>query len=428
MINKGGRFLVKNSKRLCFKLDVFLAAIFLIIPMIPYLNHMFRGLVFTWSLFPIWIIVALHNKKDFFEFTKSLNKRRSALFSLLLFIFFVAFNYFFIRSTAQGFQYLVIFVNILFIFILDTFYSIKNERERFSILFFIIVSLGIQAFISIPHLLSAPGYIARQLTSGQLEGAAAVEAMKKGIAGSSFYLSLIPVFFLALGSLKYYKNFIKITLLTAAIGLICTVFISSFFTPIAMFIIALLILVLRYNRHIFNFKTIIYLFLCFIIGSSFYSNFISSTDVLAPIIERVEDLFSGDSRRIEARASHTEASFETFASNPFIGIGVPREHSYQLIGGHNFWVDSLAYFGFFGFLPFLIFLFVLMKNQIKHYYFRSDENIFFRTACFIGLVVFLTSNFVVPSITSQTMIVFVFFYFASFSNLVSNDHQSYDYN
>lgn len=405
----------KKSIQLSFKLDVILAALFLIVPMVPYLNYLFRGLVFTWTIFPLWMIVALYRKKELYTFIQQLSKRKAAVIALLLFILILILNYLFVRSTPLGFQYLVIFINIFLIFILDTYYSKKPESTRMSIFFFIVFSLGLQAAISIPNLLSAPGYIARQLTSGKLDGEASIEAMKMGIGGSSLYLSLVPIFFLSLASLKKYKSLIKIILFISSIVIILSVFISSFFTPIAMFAIGLLILLWRYNRKIINWKFLLFTIVFILIGFYFYNNYVSDTSVLKPVIERVDGLISGDGEKIEDRASKSESSINTFLANPLIGIGVPNEHSYDLVGGHNVWVDFLAYFGFFGVLPFLFFLFRVIKKNIR-FYFVEDKLKLYRTTCLIGLIIFIISNFIVPSLTRQSMVAMFFLFYVSQSN------------
>lgn len=407
---------MKNDqfKRISTSPDVVLAVLFLVVPMIMYLSHMLHGLVFTIPVFCLWLLVITIDRPVFFKFIKALNERRNEFIFLLIFLLIVAINSFISSPNSTSFQYFSVFLNIFLILVLDTYYGVRDVKYRNAILCYILIALGIQASISIPYFLSEPGYIARALTSGKIEGEESVEAMKKGIGHSAFYLSLIPLIFLGMGKWKRYNLLMKVLIIISLISIAISIFLSSFFTPIVMIILALLVYLYRYRLKVINTKTIIIGGLVFILGFYFYNEYIASTNILKPMSIRLNGVLTGEGTSIDSRERLSSSSLETFSDNPFLGIGIAPRRSYDLVGGHNMWIDFLAYFGVLGYLPFLVFFGLLLKKNIQRL--LKPKHDFYKNACLVGIIVFIFSNFGTPSITNSSMLVMLFFFALSYSN------------
>lgn len=406
---------VFNDKlRPILSIDVIFVLLFLLQPMLPYFRFKLRGFIFAWSIFLIWFLLIALKRNLFKNFLVELKSRKKYFFWIILFVLVSLVNYLFVNTTNKGFNYTVNFINVVLLLIIDAYYSLKPIKYRFSILFYIVVILGLQAVISIPYIISNGAFISRLLASGQLDAQASVEAMKNGVGNNGLYTTVGAIAILGFAISTYFKKVFKIIIIISSISLLLSVFISTYMASILMIVVGGLILISRYNKRIFKFKIIIPVISLVIGFVYFYNNYVKETSLLKPIIQKITK-YQNQGGDITGRGALADASLDTFINNPFFGIGVPPMHSYDIVGEHMPWIDFFANFGFFGFLPFLIFIFLLIKNSYS-FYFINDQHKFYRTACLAGFIIFMISNSISPMMTVPSMITFVMLCFLSIDN------------
>ncbi len=391
------------------RIDIILVSLFMLIPMILYLNTILKGVKVTWPLFIVWLAYIIFKRQHLNKFLLELKDRKLLFFLLFLFIGFVGFNYYFVRTTVKGLTYFVHFINYALILIIHSYYAAKKDYSQYAILFFIIIGLGIQALISIPYLLTSDGFVVRLFSSGQLTESEEWEAIKHGIGNNGLYSSLGAVALVGISVLGKNKAIYFTFLTIAIIAIILTVFISTFFASILLLVVGILIILLRYKTKILNFNAVL---LIGTIGLSvflFYDKYVKDTRLLDPIIKKYEG-FTEEGKDVTGRTDLSQVSWNTFLENPFFGIGVPENRSYKIIGEHMPWIDFFANFGFFGFLPLLLFFIILIKGNWQ-FYIKNDSEKLYRSACLAGAVIFLLSNFISPMIVvPNAYLMFLFFY------------------
>ena len=389
------------------KLDIVLIIIFLAIPMVNYLNYVLRGANTTFIVFMFWLILVLSKKKSLGIIINGLKKRKVALFFIILFILISFFNYFFVRTTNKALNYSIHSIYFILILVIDTYYTYRNKDLKFIILAGIILVLGVQAIISIPYILSNNFLLIRELSSGQLSKWQEIEAFRNGLGNNGLYSSLGAISLLGLSSLNKFSFLLKILMIVCILSLIFTIFLSTFFASIFLFLLGCIILMFRHFKLNLEFKQLIFLtFLSFTIFY-FYDNFVSDTRFLDPIYDKIERFSEGETT---SRDQLMLVSWNTFSQNPFFGVGVPENGSQDIVGEHAPWIDFLAFFGFLGFLPLLIFYFNLIFKNLKYF---IKHNSLMDTACLSGIVIFVISNFISPMFVVPTMYSFLILFFTS---------------
>lgn len=407
-----------NSKiKVSASLDVLIAVAFIAPQMVLYLNGLLRGVFFTWPVFVFWLLVILVKRESLMPFYFLLRIRIKEFVFILTFILVVACNYIFVDGSPKALQYLVIFTNFFLILILDTYYSVRPERYKLSLLLYIILILGIQAIISIPYLLSAGYFVTRMYASGQLDEATTQEAIRHGVGNNGLYTSGAAIFFIGLASLQRFPFFFKLLIYVSVTGILFSIFVSTFFASILMVVFGLIIIIFFYNKKILKPKITLLVSLLVLLTLGFYNKFLSDSNIIIPITKKV-DRFMLQENAFSARTKLAEVSFNTFSDSPFFGVGIPDWGSYHVIGEHTPWIDYFAHFGFFGFLPFLIFLFLIIIRRVE---LKSvnPENRFYNLACYIGLSIFILSNFISPMVTVPNMYIMVVLFYASGDKAVS---------
>lgn len=395
------------------RLDLILVLIFFSIPMVGYLNYISGGVKTSLLVFIFWFIVIILKKKFLNAFIIGLRNRKKIFFYIFLFISIILFNYLFVRSTNKAFNYSFHFIYYFLILIMDTYYSYRDKESKFIILSGIILVLGIQAIVSIPYLLSNSFLMIRELSSGQLSRGQELEAIRNGVGNNGLYSSLGAISLLALSSLNKYSFLLKILLMLSIFSIIVTIFMSTFFASIMLFIIGCVIFIFRNFKSILRLKQLMLIsFLSFALFY-FYDNYISDTRFLDPIFKKIEVFSEGNTT---SRNELALVSWNTFTENPFFGIGIPENRSYDIIGGHSSWIDFFAYFGLIGFLPLLLFYHRLIFKNLK---FLFQNNNLVNTACLSGIVIFFLSNFISPMFVVFSMYSFLIFFYTSPLDTVS---------
>lgn len=404
--------LLKTKRtNLVLRLDLLLILLFLFIPMNVYLNTMFRGFVSTWIIFSVWMVLICLKPKTFNIFLVRLLQRRHLLAVLIAFLLIVIYNYLFRYSSGRAFQYVATFFNFVLLIIIDTYYSVLPKQNRMSILYCLIVCLGVQAAISIPYLLQADGYVVRLFSSGQLDDGQALEAIKNGVGNNGLYSSIGAMSILGLSIVSEFKGVYSKILIVSIVCIIISVLISTLFASIVLLAIGFFILFLRFYHRLFTKKILFSIILAVISGVFFYQSFVSKTRLLDPIEKRFSS-FIEEQQDVTGRTDLAQVSLNTFKDNPFWGVGVPELRSYSIIGEHMPWVDYLAHFGVFGVFPFVLFLGILVGSVYKYYH-VVDRYYFYRSACLIGVIVFFLSNFISPMVTVPSMYMPLILFFAS---------------
>jgi len=396
------------------KLDIVLIIIFLAIPMVNYLNYILRGANTTFLVFLLWLILVLLKKKSLGIFMNGLKRRKVALFSIILFILISFFNYIFVKTTSKALNYSIHSIYFILILVIDTYYTYRNKNLKFIILAGVILALGVQAIISIPYILSNNFLLIRELSSGQLSQSQEIEAFRNGLGNNGLYSSLGAVSLLGLSSLNRFSVLLKTLLIICILSLIATIFLSTFFASIMLFLFGCIIFMFRHFKLKLKFKPILLISFLSIAIFYTYDNFISDTRLLDPIYKKIE-LFSEGGTTSRDRLAMV--SWNTFSQNPFFGVGVPENGSYDIVGEHAPWIDFFAYFGFLGFLPLLLFYYNLISKNFKSL-FRNISLI--STARLSGIVIFVISNFISPMFVVFTMYsFFILFYTAPLGSEIS---------
>lgn len=97
-----------------------------------------------------------------------------------------------------------------------------------------------------------------------------------------------------------------------------------------------------------------------------------------------------ESHHMGSRIYTLRVSWQTFLSNPFIGVGYKYGNTYSLlyqngVGVHSEFLDSLAKFGIIGSVPYLYFFFSQIKNLVRKSLYRIGVPVF---ATFLIMFVF----------------------------------------
>lgn len=405
----------ENISKIRFNVGSILMVIFILSLMIPYLAYIGRGYVLPFCIFFIWLIVILSKQLNARILIKILALRKLEILLLILFLLVTTFYYLFITPTAKAFQFLLMPIMYLFLLFMDCYYSGIKTQYRLTILFFIITALGIQAAVSLPYILSAENLVARLYTSGGLEGKYLEEAVRNGVGGTALYTTLTGIFFLGVGSIKRFKSkSIKLIIAFSLFFIILSIIASSFSLPIVLLSIGFLILISKIKlKQIRGFYFILAGFVIFGMYY-FYTNYLSGSELMEPIYNKIEVLEKGDLKQ-DGRSDLAYISIESFKSFPFWGVGVPEWGTYKQVGEHMPWIDFFAHYGFLGFLPYILFLIVLFRKNIPFYFYKGKYD-FYSWSCFIGFSIFIISNFVNPLIFEAPMVIMLIFYYTSMSN------------
>lgn len=414
--------MIKLNIKDFFKIDTILVFAFLIIPMIEYLNYIFRGVLTTWILFGIWICYILLTSKNLKEYFQLLYKEKISLGLLIVFIWIVALNYFFVDSNKKSFQYLIVFINYLLILIINAYYSLQPNGRRYAIIYLSLLFLGIQAAISIPYIISSGGFVTRAYSAGLLSVPDHLEAMKNGVGNNGLYSSSIILLFSIVALLKNtYKGIIKKIIVLSSIIILLSCFISSFFTPFLLLIIGVFIrFISKFNM---DPRRLLKLFLlsiaCTVLLVFVYKQLVTDSFLLRYQVSKIERSLKGQELEDPTgRSSLNKVSYETFKQNPFLGIGIPPWQSYEKIGEHNTWIDYLANFGILGVLPLYLFLSIrIAKRFFVHddFLVKPSSIIYLK----ISITLFLIANFISPLITVPNSYQFFLFLYSSTQTKVS---------
>lgn len=405
----------RQLKELKINADSILAVLFIVSAFVPYLSYVGRGDVLTYMMFAAWFTVIVIRRGVPHRLLGVLRKRSAELTYLLLFMVVALLNYLFVTPTTKAFQFTVMPITYCLAIIIDSYYFIRPPAYKLTIFFVISIILGIQAGVSIPFVFGADETISRMYTSGELEGAELENAVKHGIGSANMYANLAGFFFLGLGAIPRYKNRMIKTIIYICLALILLSLISSSYS-VAFWLLALgsLVLILKANWRKLKFVHV------FILGTAiaglltFYSLFLVNSTVYEPI-ERKLNLIKEGNLRDDGRIDLAALSINTFLDHPLLGIGVPEWGREKEVGEHAPWFDFPAHYGIIGFLPFVLFVVVLLRKNYR-FYFRPIRKNLYSTVCLIGVLVYIVSNFIDPTLFETPMIIMMVFFYTSINN------------
>lgn len=396
---------MKEKISLKFSFDVILISISFIVMIVGYLNLILHGLITAWLLL---FILTFYETTRRGKITFKQGSLKGGFPFLILFICVVFFSYLLLDTNGKSKQYVLIFINFAIVYLLDA-YSQNNIDKKFTVIYLVVLALGIQALISIPYILSSEYMLIRKFSSGQLTESEQIRAIKNGIGNNGLYTSLSSLSLFALVFQQRLKSiFARAILIICALSMVFTVFSSTFFASILMFIGGLVGLMFVNFRRFFTPKILLLFIVLMITGKLVYDVFLSETNLLYPVMSKIERLQSPESGDVSAgRGDLANVSLNTFLDNPLFGVGVPDWRSYDIIGEHMPWIDFFANYGVLGFLPFLVFLFKRIKYRFRDFNFSST----FDTVCLIGVLIIFASNFISPMLTTPiTYISLIFIY------------------
>lgn len=384
-----------------YRKDLLLVSLMCINLMIPYLLYITKGMVGFTVLFLLWIVVYSKSIEvsPFFYYSKI---NWNLTFSIGAFIIINFLDYLFLNDSSKAFAWVLTFIYFLcFLFIKYCY----NERELVIVLFYIIISLGINSLISIPYILGSEEYVSRLMASGQLDVNENLDAIKHGVGANGLYTSNVLFVFLGLKYKGYFTGKRKVLFVSSILLILISVLISTFFASVLLLGLGFLIVFLWNINKFLTLKNISFVFFTILVLHIFLQKFYTKLmdGVLFPILFKIELFFtSGQDKDVTGRTELTKSSLNSFMENPFFGVGVPEWQSYKVIGEHMFWVDIFAHFGFFGVLPLLIFIFLLLRFEI---YWRTNDVYLF----ICGFLV-IASSFIAPMlVVNNTFIALILF-------------------
>jgi len=420
---------VKNSQfglKELLKLDVIIAFLIFAIPIIPAVGLRFP-LIWRFILFVIWFFVIRlsSDKKTLILWRKNILGRKREFLWLIFFLFVMYLYYVLVRTSSQGFLMIAHFLIMVFVLLMDSYYSVIDRRYRYAIVFLCVLSLGIQATISIPYFLG--GFTLREYLGVNREGLSDQEMLSmadKGISGQYHYASLSMIVFASFALIQKARGILKILIYFSAVTMAFSMGVSSFLAPIALLGIGGVLLIFLLRGRVLKPKVIIPILLFSIVLYFFYSNYLADTPMMGPVTKKIEGFLEAFNSKgissetdVTGRTRLAMVSIDTFLDNVLFGIGVPPLHSYHLIGEHMPWVDFFAYFGLIGTIPFFVFLTaVLKKNKFKYFAGKSffdKKEIVYNKIMLTCSVLFLLSNFISPMLTVPTSYIFFLFMYTS---------------
>lgn len=409
-----------KSRNFKFSIDVWIVFLMLVCQVIELLFFVSRGIFTLVPLFCLWFFIISTQKSSFSSYIFLLYKNRSQIFFLIIFVIGVFFNYGLLRGSSNGLSQLLIFVQYIPIILVSVYYSTNTKIiEKNSILFLLVVMLGLQAIISIPFILSNDPTFIRSLSSGELrtEENAAI-ARLNGVGTNSLYSSLAGIIILSFSVFfnNNYSLFVKVLVLGSIVGMVVTILLSTFVASILLLLLGIafyfFLQMFLVNRKKF-FKYLFSLAFIFCLFFLIFDFYLIDSDWFQPIMFKLE-LFNERGGDVTGRDKLALVSLKTFLDNPVIGIGVPEKNSYHLIGEHLPWMDSFATYGFILFGLFLVFLFSRFRNVLRNLNI-SDQFSNYRIACITGCILFVISNFISPMLFVPASYIFLFFFYTNFS-------------
>lgn len=408
--------------------DMFLSFVWLIAPMIPLFNSYFP-LVFRLGIFMLWLFVVILKYRNFMKFwIARLFTRQLECFLLFLFVIVVAINYFFRSSNPNAQLYFAHFSLMFIALIMSSFYEVIDQRKRLIILFFTVFLFGVQAIVSIPHLLGgynireSLGFAGADMTRDEL-----LDRAKRGIGSQYMYLSLAPMVFSAMGLSVFFAKLYKRIIYLSVIGIICSLILCTFFGAVVLLFLGFLFIGFVFRKNLVRFSVLKWLVLIILSAVYIYTMFLQGQNYFSSLEFKINGYIQAFATKglspdsdVTGRTGLAAISFQTFAANPLFGIGVPPLHSYDIVGEHMPWIDYFAYFGILGFLPLLLFFSLLFLRNRKLYtsflrrkrHSRGMRDVaFYNLMLGISFLLFVISNFISPLLTvPQTYLLLIFWY------------------
>ncbi|MBB1140539.1 hypothetical protein [Myroides sp. WP-1] len=387
------------KQRVKFKLsfEVVLVSLIILLPSVELFSYLFRGLIPSFALFFLWIVV---------YFLKGYNSRIKvmreyfSIFLLLMIIYLAIFIHYSLSSTGKA--GLLQFLNLLHlgcIFTICVYYSSDYEKDvnlRHSVFVVVLAVLCVFSIISIPYIFNNDVLVIRNLSSGQLTSFQELDAKKHGLGTNGLYSSLSMIIVFALGTMKSFKlnKSSRNLLLLCLIPLSLSIFISTFFASVGLFVFALFYYFMINTKK--NPFVLIFQASLLVAGSYLLFNFfLVDLELFKPILNKMERFneVGGDDTGRTILASN---SINTFLENPLWGIGVPDKGSFNLIGEHMPWADFLGQYGMIiTALIYLVFLLLFKKIFLQP---RKISNKLLNPANKTIFILFILGNFISPMI------------------------------
>lgn len=388
---------IKQLFKVNLSSEVILVSLIIILPSIELFSFLFRGLIPSFFLFSLWFLV--YFLKGYSRRIKVLKEYMPVFILLGLIYLLLFFHYGLSLSSKSG---LLQFLNLLHlgcVFFICAYYSsnVKNDISlRITVFLLVLTVLLVFSLISIPYIFSNDILIIRNLSSGQLNEFQEYTARKNGVGTNGLYssLSVVVIYSLALISSFRFKGILKKIIILSIIPLSLSIFISTFFASVSLFIFGLILYLISQKNGNILFFSIKVIFL--LVGLFFIIYFfLMDLELFKPILNKVErfiDVGGDDTGRTTLAAN----SFNTFLDNPLWGIGVTEKGSFHLIGEHMPWVDFLGQYGII--ITIFIYLVFLVLFQKIFFSLKILNVSSLNSASRVVFILFILGNFISPLI------------------------------
>lgn len=365
---------------------------FLLAPYIGYLIAVISG-----------CIISLVTIKYPNTLLKILNKHSISISLYLIFLTLALINIIFSETNVK-LGHTFFFCSFLGIYVIGITTNLLPNLKRDITWFFILVNI-INCCISIPNLFDDNVWISRRITSGEASEDEILFARISSIGNYSYYmlLAVIVPYSLDFIKLNNYSILKKGIILLLVLLIIVEVLMSTYFSAFSnLLLIMLIYAIYNIKKNYFKVLTIATI-ISFTFTFSY--NYISKNDAFMYVVEKLERMSNGISNKgiVEGdetqRSKLTINSINTFQKNPIMGVGPQDYRQYDLVGGHSFWFDFFAQYGF---------VFTLFSTSIFYMYYENRKSKHFspiRKLCFLIIIL---SSFGNPLLLSPFVYYFCF--------------------
>lgn len=260
---------------------------------------------------------------------------------------------------------------VLWIVYLTAILYLYKSPLRFSVnVMVIIIALSVTCAIILPTLYSNP-QIVRQLKYNTEMLSQRTFFFEAGTTNFySCYAIAMPCLYVFSLQQKGIRRAIFITL---CLLLIATIFLSTMASAVILVCFGVIGLLLFSVKSI-KLTILLSILLSVILLVFFvYSDKFDQVDfVLIRVKENISNVRTGGIYNAE-RGSDALLSLKTIVENPLFGAGPVTEGTFNIIGEHSSWLDSIAQYGLLGFAPFACFL-LLGFRRLWRSYLRDNKN------------------------------------------------------
>jgi O-antigen ligase len=356
-------------------ISIFLAALFIMCLVSPYLSYPSRILRNALAIYFIWLLSTIFWKHGALHRTiLELKHRWLELCLLLCWLTNVLLNAIFNRGYTGDLHFFIT-LTMLLIVIMQVCFLGRRDGSFETLLTTIFILIGMEVVRSLPTLWSQPG-LARMAMAATATPEIIEEASSASVGQYGYYTGLAIVLPVIITRTIVINSPIKALLWIIIGAIILSISISTFMGAILLMILGLIILCFLHIKYATSKLKILFLYLSVVlIFYGIWAHILSSmpqgvyiADKFANQISSItsEGIKKGD---ITGRAELWEMSFKTITEHPLIGVGptTNRENPnlYTIVGGHSSWLDQLAEYGVLGFSFYVLFMLTTIFRLIR---------------------------------------------------------------